>query len=218
MVSHDLAQLSAATHWHDPIIIVGANPVGLITALGLAYYRIPSVVVEEGSGTSLESNQLALLNQSTLAILDTWSQSGQQIVANGLIPTGERVLFRKSQLYRAPLAAYEPGMPYPRLLNIHQATLEHLLLQILQRVGGCQVLWQHSVRGMVQDHEGVNIELATPGGNKYVRAPYLLVTNGPPTPMHNSLGMNHTGTTPDQRFLSLDILTKLDNPNELRNW
>src|ERR1700687_1914830 len=95
MVSHDLAQLSAATHWHDPIIIVGANPVGLITALGLAYYRIPSVVAEEGAGTSLESNQLALLDQSTLAILDTWSQSGQQIVANGVIPTGECVLFRK---------------------------------------------------------------------------------------------------------------------------
>lgn len=218
MVSDDLAQLSAATHWHDPIIIVGANPVGLITALGLAYYRIPSVVVDEGSGTSLESNQLALLDQSTLAILDTWSQSGQQIVANGVIPTGERVLFRKSQLYRAPLAVYEPGMPYPRLLNIHQATLEHLLLQILQRVGGCQVLWQHSVRDMVQDHEGVDIELATPGGNKYLRVPYLLVTNGPPTPMHDALGINHTGTTPDQRFLSLDILTKLENPHERWYW
>lgn len=218
MAMQDLAQLAAATHWRDPIIIVGANPVGLITALGLAYYRIPSIVVEEGAGTSLESNQLALLDQSTFAILDTWSKSGQQIVANGVIPTAERVLFRKSQLYRAPLATHEPGASYPRLLNIHQATLEHLLLQILQRMGGCQVLWQHSVRGMVQDHQGVDIELATPAGNKYLRAPYLLVTNGPPTPMHNALGMDHADITPDQHFLSLDILTKLENPHERWYW
>src|ERR1700680_593705 len=134
MVTQVLSQLTASASWRDPVIIVGANPVGLITALGLAYYQIPCIVIEEGERTSQESNQLALLDHSTLDILGTWGgiALAQQIVAQGVVPAGERVLYRKGQLYREPLAAYEAGERYPRLVNMHQSLLEQLLLQRLQ--------------------------------------------------------------------------------------
>ena len=35
MAVQDLAQLKVTSYWRDPIIIVGAGPIGMITALGL---------------------------------------------------------------------------------------------------------------------------------------------------------------------------------------
>lgn len=220
MAKQALSQLAASASWYDPVVIVGANPVGLITALGLAYYHIPSIVLEEGEGTSLESNQIALLDQFTFEILETWggSELVQQIVAHGVVPVGEQVLFRGSQLYRTSLTTYEPGERYPRLVNIHQAVLEQLLLQALQRMQCSWVLWQQQVTGVVPDQNGVDIMLATTQGQKFLRAQYLLVTNSPPTVAHMSAGLIETSMDHDQRFLSLDVLTALGPTPERWFW
>lgn len=181
----DFSQLTAANHWHDPVLIAGANPVGLITALGLARYKIPCVVIEEGAGASLESNQIALLDATTLSILDAWGGLGRYIASQGLIPDVERVLLRKSLLYSTTLPAQAPGTSYPRQVALHHAALESLLLQALQQIGGCQVLWQHRVKRFASDFSGIDVELDTPGGLKFLRAPYLLVTADLP----NTLGI-----------------------------
>ena len=208
MVTQALSQLTASATWRDPVIIVGANPVGLITALGLSYYHIPCIVIEEGQGTSQESNQLALLDRYTLDILGTWGGDGlaQQIVAQGVVPLAERVLYRKGQLYRAPLTTYEAGERHPRLVNMHQSLLEQLLLQRLQAARTCQVLWQHALAAVTPDREGVDIALMSARGQKFLRAPYLFVTNPPPTPAHSATGLTDASYTHDQRFLSLDVL------------
>src|ERR1700680_2825801 len=220
MATHALSQLKASASWHDPVIIVGANPVGLITALGLAYYNVPCVVLEEGEGTSLESNQLALLDRSTLEILETWGGGGlvQQIVSNGVVPVGERVLYRKTQLYHTPLTTYEAEERFPRLVNMHQAMLEQLLLQTLRDTRVCQTLWQHRVIGVAADADGVDITLATLSGNKYLRAPYVFMTNSPPTPAHSAAGLADMSLPGNQRFLSLDILTELGTIRERWFW
>lgn len=215
-----LSQLTASPGWRDPVIIVGANPVGLILALGLTYHRIPCVVIEEGAGTSQESNVLTLLDRYTLEILEAWGASElvQQILSQGVVPVSERVLFRKAQLYRAPLIAYEAGEHYPRILNIHQSVLEQLLLRALQATRLCHVLWQHQVTEVTPHLESVDVTLVTPGGQHYLRAPYLFVTNMPPTPAHSATGIADASYTHDQRFLNLDVLTTLEDTAERWFW
>ena len=73
MALHDLAQLKAANHWQDLIIIIGAGPTGLITALGLARYNVPCIVLDDDTDPSLEGSRSFLLNQHTLEILGSWS-------------------------------------------------------------------------------------------------------------------------------------------------
>jgi 3-(3-hydroxy-phenyl)propionate hydroxylase len=220
MATQALSQLTASASWRDPVIIVGANPVGLITALGLAYYHIPCIVLEEGEGTSQESNQLALLDQYTLELLGMWGgrELAQQIVAHGLVPVGERVLFRKGQLFRAPLTTCEAGERYPRLVNMHQSMLEQLLLQALQTMRTCQVLWQHQLTGVTPDQGGVDITLMMAKGQKFLRTPYLFMTNSPPTPAHSAAGMADASYAHDRRFLSLDVLTSLGATPERWFW
>jgi 2-polyprenyl-6-methoxyphenol hydroxylase-like FAD-dependent oxidoreductase len=218
MLTQDFSQLNPSPSWHDPILIVGANPVGLITALGLARNNIPSVVLEEGMGASLESDQVALLDPTTLEILDSWYGLGGLISSHGIIPQSQRVLLRKSTLSRAQLPAQQTGSPYPRQVNIHHADLEHILLQTLEQTGRCQVLWQHEVKGIVQDRTGIDVELNSPRGTKYLRAPYLLVTASPPTSIHTALGCAYSGEMSNERYLSLDIQAQLDDPTERWLW
>ncbi|HEU0004262.1 MAG TPA: FAD-dependent monooxygenase [Ktedonobacteraceae bacterium] len=220
MVAQALSQLTASTIWHDPVIIVGANPIGLILALGLTYQRIPCVIIEEGEGTSQESNALALLDRYTLEILEAWggSELTQHIASHGVVPVSERVLFRKAQLYRAPLTTYEAGEHYPRILNIHQSVLEQLLLHALQATRLCHVLWQHQVTEVAPHLESVGVTLVTTKGQYYLRAPYLFLTNGPPTPAHSAAGIADASHTHDQRFLNLDVLTTLGDTPERWFW
>lgn len=220
MVTQTLSQLTASASWHDPVIIVGANPVGLILALGLTYHHIPCVVIEEGERTSQESNALALLDQYTLEILGAWggSELTQHILSHGVVPVRERVLFRKAQLYHALLTPYEAGERYPRIVNIHQSMLEQLLLRALQTTRLCHVLWQHQVTEVTPHLESVDVTLMTTKGQHYLRAPYLFVTNMPPTPAHIAAGIADAAYTHDQRFLNLDVLTALGDTPERWFW
>lgn len=60
------------TQPHDlPVIVVGAGPVGLITALGLAHYGVPFVVLEEDDRLSLDTKAGTVLTR-TLEVLDRY--------------------------------------------------------------------------------------------------------------------------------------------------
>ena len=170
MALHDLAQLKPAMYWQDPIIIVGAGPTGMITALGLARYNVPCIILDDDTGPSLEGSRAFLINQHTLEILGSWSNLAQRITQQGIALTGERIFVRKSILYSMPIAASQPGARYPSFVNISQSVLEQLLYSALRAMPGCQVLWQHKVTGITQDGDGVNVEVQTPSGVKYLRA------------------------------------------------
>jgi 2-polyprenyl-6-methoxyphenol hydroxylase-like FAD-dependent oxidoreductase len=77
MVLHDLAQLKPAMYWRDPIVIVGAGPTGMITALGLARYNVPCIILDDHTGPSLEGSRAFLINRHTLEILGSWSNLAQ---------------------------------------------------------------------------------------------------------------------------------------------
>ena len=160
MALHDLAQLKAAIHWQDLIIIVGAGPTGLITALGLARYNVPCILLDDDSGSSLEGSRAFLINQHALEIVGSWSNLAQQITEQGITLTGERIFVRKSELYSMPIAS-QPGARYPSFVNISQSVLEHALYSALQAMPRCQVFWQHKVTGITQDGDGVNVEVQT---------------------------------------------------------
>ena len=218
MALHDLAQLKAAIHWQDLIIIVGAGPTGLITALGLARYNVPCIILDDDTGPSLEGSRAFLINQHTLEILGSWSNLAQQITEQGITLTGERIFVRKSTLYSMPIAS-QPGARYPSFVNISQSVLEHALYSALQAMPHCQVFWQHKVTGITQDGDGVNVEVQTPSDVKYLRASYVLATDGAQSTVRNLLGISIPVTSNDYRILTLDVqMQGAEPPSERYFW
>jgi 3-(3-hydroxy-phenyl)propionate hydroxylase len=219
MALHDLAQLKAAKHWRDPIIIVGAGPTGMITALGLARYNVPCIILDENTGPSLEGSRAFLINQHTLEILGNWSNLAQQITQQGITLSGERIFVRKSTLYSMPIAASQPGAHYPSFVNISQSVHEAMFYSALQAMPGCQVLWQHRVTGITQDSDGVNVEVQSPSAVKYLRAPYVLAADGAQSTVRNLLGISLSVKSNDYRILTLDVqMQGAELPGERYFW
>ena len=67
-----------------PVAVVGAGPVGLTTALGLAYYGIPAVVFEDDASLSLDTKAGTTLSRT----LEIWRRYG---VADAILRKALRV-------------------------------------------------------------------------------------------------------------------------------
>lgn len=218
MREQDLAQLQASADWKDPLVIIGAGPVGMSAALGLARYGIPSLVLDDGGGTALEGSRAIFMERHTLEVLGTWSPVGRQMAEQGMTLTGGRVFFRKTELYKTLNAPPDPDMRYPRFVNMPQNLLERLQYEALQACPCCEVRWRHKVTGIQQDDEDVQLEVTTPHGVETIRASYVLAADGPRSTIRRALNLDFPGESRDHHFLILDVRMQLETPRERWFW
>jgi 3-(3-hydroxy-phenyl)propionate hydroxylase len=132
MLEQDLAQLQAHPGWKDPLVIVGAGPVGLSAALGLAHYGVPCIVLDDAEGTAVEGSRAIFMERHTLEVLGMWSPVGRQMAEQGMTLTGGRVFFRKTELYKTLNAPPDPDIRYPRFVNIPRNCLGQGLQGLVQ--------------------------------------------------------------------------------------
>jgi 3-(3-hydroxy-phenyl)propionate hydroxylase len=218
MIEQDLSQLQARPDWKDPLVIVGAGPVGLSAALGLAHYGVPCLVLDDAEGTAIEGSRAIFMERHTLEVLGTWSPVGRQMAEQGMTLTGGRVFFRNTELYKTLNAPPDPDIRYPRFVNIPQNLLERLQYQALQTMECCQVRWRHKVTGITQDNEHVCLEVTTPNGIEYIETPYVLAADGPRSTLRRLLGLAFPGESRDHHFLILDVRMQLETPRERWFW
>ncbi|MFE9098189.1 FAD-dependent monooxygenase [Streptomyces sp. NPDC007264] len=89
----------------DPVIIVGAGPVGLALALALARQEVPSVVLDEGSGNDEHrAARTVVLREETTALMERLT--GMPLAAAGLRWSGWRSMRRKQVMREV---AFEPA-------------------------------------------------------------------------------------------------------------
>lgn len=218
MIEQTLTQLKPRADWQAPIVIVGAGPVGMSAALGLSYYGIPCLVLDDAEGPAIEGSRAIFMERHTLEILGMWSPVGQQMAELGMTLTGGRVFFRKTELYKTFSAPPDPDTPYPRFVNMPQNLLERLQYEALQTRSSCEIRWRHKVIGLTQDDEEVCLEVQTPQGIEHVKAMYVLAADGPKSTMRRLLNLPFPGESRDHHFLILDVRMQLETPRERWFW
>jgi len=213
-----MSQLQACANWRDPIVIVGAGPVGMCAALGLSYYGVPCIVLDDAEGTAIEGSRAIFMERHTLEVLGAWSPVGQQMAELGMTLTGGRVFFRKTELYRTLNAPPEQDMRYPRFVNMPQNLLERLQYEALQHCPCCEVRWQHKVTCITQDDEEVCLEVTTPRGVEEIRTQFVIAADGPRSTLRHLLNLPFPGESRDHHFLILDVKMELETPRERWFW
>jgi 2-polyprenyl-6-methoxyphenol hydroxylase-like FAD-dependent oxidoreductase len=136
------------------VVVVGAGPVGLCAALGLAERGIGVEIVDRDWIGSAHSYALAL-HPGTLELLE---ESG---VAHQLLEEGrriERIELYEGQVRMASLELARLGGRYPFALVLPQSKLERDLEGALA-ARGVKVLWNHQVLGLEDRGEQVEVEL-----------------------------------------------------------
>jgi 2-polyprenyl-6-methoxyphenol hydroxylase-like FAD-dependent oxidoreductase len=136
------------------VLVVGAGPVGLMSALVLAERDVRTEIVDEEWRTGAHSYALAL-HPHSLALLDELGLAGEVLRAGRRIETvafydGSR---RRSELHFARL----PG-EFPFLTVLRQDALEDLLeKRLAQR--HIKVHWNHRMRALEPGPNGVTVSI-----------------------------------------------------------
>ncbi|MBN6038936.1 FAD-dependent monooxygenase [Amycolatopsis sp. 195334CR] len=188
----------------EPVLVVGAGPVGQTTALLLARWGVPSIVLDRRAARDAVGSK-AICQQRD--VLDIWEAvgAGRRIAAEGLTWTTARTFHGEAELFSYTFA--EPGAPvFPPFVNLSQTRTEEILDERIAEEPLVDLRWGHEVTGIRQDDGGVTVRV----GGRELRGSYLVVCAGARgDELRRQLGVRFEGQSFDDRFLICDIRADL---------
>lgn len=205
------------------VAVVGAGPVGLGLALGLARAGRRVVVLEKEPGTAEHSRAPAIWprTQEILAGLDVLDA----FVDRGIVL--ERIQLRDADaaagtgtrsgegapgdgsadpvLLSLPLEELADETPYPRLLILPQSETERLLHEALAGEPAAEVLFSARVTGVEDRPAGVTVELLHRGSRRSLEASFVAGCDGAHSTVREALGASFDGLTYGTRAALADV-------------
>lgn len=188
------------TEDETPVLIIGGSLVGLTTAMLLGHLGVPSLAVERHGGTAIHARaghfqlgtmemlrQVGLEDVVRTASLETYHPTGGIIAAESLAG-------RELATYVKELNEGVEGFSPTRRVFINQDVLEPILLRRAIELGAT-VSHRTEAIALEQDDEGAVVTLRDldGGGERRVRARYVVAADGNRSPMRARLGIAMEG-------------------------
>jgi 3-(3-hydroxy-phenyl)propionate hydroxylase len=203
------------------VIIVGAGPVGMVCALALNRRGVPVTVFEQ-EPEPVEDQRAASLHPPTLEMLDELGVTAK-ILPLGLVSTSYRFHDRVSHSVVAEfnLDLLRDEFRYPFVLQYEQYKLTASIAAEYGNADDFDVRFSHSVTGLTETADGVEVEIGSPSGQERLRADYVIGCDGGRSTVRKLAGIEFEGFTYPERFIK--IATSFDfgtvNPNiAFRNY
>ena len=198
-----------------PVVVVGAGPVGLATALDLGRRGVPVVVIDDNNTVSVGSRAICFAKRP-LEILDRLGCAAP-IVAKGVNWKVGKVFFRDEQVFSFDLLP-EAGHKLPAMINLQQYYVEQYLVEACQAEPRIELRWKHRLIGLRQHDDFVELSVATPDGEFAVQADWLIACDGAGSPTRSLVGAQFEGQVFQDRFLIADVIMKAGFPPERWFW
>ncbi|CAE6717416.1 MULTISPECIES: FAD-dependent oxidoreductase [Paraburkholderia] len=204
-----------------PVIVVGAGPVGLATAIDIAQQGVPVVLVDDDCSLSTGSRAICFSKRS-LDIFDRLG-CGQRMVDKGISWNVGKVFLKDELVYTFNLQP-EAGHNRPAFINLQQYYVEGFLLERAQEMPNLQIRWKSKVVGVQQNgtagsaQASVTLTVDTPNGQYLLRGRYVVAADGSRSPMRNLMGLDSHGVTFKDRFLIADVKMEAEFPTERWFW
>jgi len=189
----------------EPVLIVGAGPVGLTGALLLARHGVPSVVLEALPERVPVGSRAICVQRDVLDVLER-AGVGRAVVDAGVTWYSGRMFFRDREVFAQTFPEPPPGQ-FPPFVNTPQNVVERLLVE---RVAGeplVDLRYGSRVVGVSQDESSVSVELST---GDVVVGSHCIAADGSRSGVRKALGLPFEGNSFDDRFLITDIRAKLE--------
>ncbi len=183
-----------------PVLIAGAGPVGVLTALLLARRGIP-VRVFEAAGNVDDSPRASTLHPATLEMLAD-AELLDAVIERGLVARMFQFWDRTTHQLVAEFdhTILAQDTRYPFVVQCEQHKIAKLCLERLNAFPHAEVAFQTPVVSLDQNNTSVAVTLQT---GQVVRGSYLVGADGGRSTVRKSLGIEFEGYTFPERFLVL---------------
>jgi 3-(3-hydroxy-phenyl)propionate hydroxylase len=202
-----MISLRAARGYHsrmaqnnERVIVVGAGPVGLTAALGLARRNIPTVLLAAESEPVMELRG-STFHPPTLDLLDEFGIVPRMIAQGLKAPTWQ---FRDREA--GPVATFDLSLlagdtNHPYRVQCEQWKVMRLLEGELRKVPGHDIRYGHEVVSVRQEADAVIVVAKANGGEVSVAGRYLIAADGAHSAVRRSVGVEFEGFTYPELFL-----------------
>jgi len=198
-----------------PVIVVGAGPIGLATAIDLARHGVPVVLIDDDCTLSVGSRAICFAKR-TLDIFDRLG-CGQRLVDKGVRWHLGKVFQRDRQVYAFDLLP-ETGHQRPAFINLQQYYLEGYLLDLARTLPNIDIRWKSRAVGVAERGDHVALTVETPDGEYTLRGRYVVAADGSRSPLRKLMGLESHGHTFRDRFLIADVKMEAEFPAERWFW
>jgi 2-polyprenyl-6-methoxyphenol hydroxylase-like FAD-dependent oxidoreductase len=182
------------------IVVVGAGPVGMTAALGLAGQGVPVTVLEAGADLATETRastfhppSLGIMRE--LGIVDELIEMG--IKAPGFQYRG----YNRQLIAHLDMSVLEQDTDYPYRLHCEQSKLTHLIRRHLEHSPNVTLRFGAEVERVEIGTGAARVFLAGDGFEPSYTAGWVLGADGANSAVRRSLGVAFEGITYPERFL-----------------
>ena len=189
---------------HSDVVVVGAGPVGVLNALGLARTGISVTLIDAEPSIGQAPRAMVyhwsvLEGIDRLGLLEAAEQAGftKQDYAWYVYATGEKIPLTVGVL--------EGHVPHPYNLHLGQNKLADIALERLGTFDNASIRFGTTLTGLVQDDDGVTVTIETAAGPEELRASYLIGADGAASAVRKSLGLEFEGMTWPEVFVATNV-------------
>ncbi|MEQ8234444.1 MAG: FAD-dependent monooxygenase [Gammaproteobacteria bacterium] len=206
------AELDGARLRHK-VAVVGAGPVGLACALGLARHGVASVVLEARTTVGEGSRAICLARHS----FETFQQLGicAPFLAKALPWTHGTSYYRERPVYRLEMSHSEDERFYP-MYNLQQQYIEEYLVAAAAASPLIELRWGHALDALQMAGDDVRLAVSSPAGSYAVQTQYVVAADGARSRVRQQLGLRLAGDAHPGRYVIVDIRLRSTYPTERR--
>ncbi|MGF0313338.1 FAD-dependent monooxygenase [Rhodococcus sp. IEGM1428] len=201
------------------VLVVGAGPTGLVTALSLARSGIGVDIVDTAPGIGEGSRALGL-SRRTLQILGSLGTVGDRCMQEGLPWRGSRSFYRDTEVMTLPLED-DGTEAFPAMLNLAQHRVAQLLVDELGSVADnpVTVQWSTTVESIdTSDNGPVLVRTRNGSRSSTGHWDWVIGCDGPRSTVRREMGLELEGESFDSRFVIVDVRFPSRHPAERRAW
>jgi len=184
------------------VIVVGAGPVGMLTALALAQTGA-SVTVLEQEPEIVDSPRAAVYFPSTLIILEELGLLGE---LNEIGFQNRTFGTHIPEFGYSSVVTTEPieGIPYDYQLHAGQHEVARVAMVHAIKLG-VEVLFNHEVTGLEDGADGVMVTTTGEQGEQIFEARWLIAADGARSTVRKLAGIAFEGHTWPERFVATNV-------------
>ena len=182
------------------VIVVGAGPVGLLTALALARQDVSVLVLEAEPDLTIDL-RAGTYHPPSLEMMAPYGITDDMLKSAIKVPRWQIRDKKQGVIVEWDVTLIKDVTPYPYRLHLEQHRLTPIIHSKLKGCPNAEVRFSHKVTGLSQGADKVTVTAETPGGVERLEARWLVGADGGRSTVRRGINVEFEGYTWPERFV-----------------